>query len=248
MYNALKGLYKTPLTLSDFTTTVDNPNGIVSSDKVGPTIANDMKRKGTLAVIISLLAIFLYIAVRFKNWSWGAGGVIALAHDSIIVMGFYSIFTGILPFSLDVDQTFIAAVLTIIGYSINDTVVIFDRIREYRRLYPKRLLRDNVNGAINSTLSRTINSSGTTLVVLIAIAIFGGEVIRGFSCALALGVIVGTYSSVFIATPIMYDLNMRKEREKEEKEEEKNSGNKKGKKQVPAATPATEPATPEAKA
>lgn len=248
LYNALKGLYKTPLTLSDFTTTVDNPNGIVSSDKVGPTIANDMKRKGTLAVIISLLAIFLYIAVRFKNWSWGAGGVIALAHDSIIVMGFYSIFTGILPFSLDVDQTFIAAVLTIIGYSINDTVVIFDRIREYRRLYPKRLLRDNVNGAINSTLSRTINSSGTTLVVLIAIAIFGGEVIRGFSCALALGVIVGTYSSVFIATPIMYDLNMRKEREKEEKEEEKNSGNKKGKKQVPAATPATEPATPEAKA
>ncbi|MFA6879868.1 MAG: protein translocase subunit SecF, partial [Bacteroidales bacterium] len=247
LYNALKGMYKTPMSLQEFTTTVDNPNGIVSSDKVGPTIANDMKRKGILAVIISLIAIFLYIAVRFKNWSWGAGGVIALAHDSIIVIGFYSIFSGILPFSLDVDQTFIAAVLTIIGYSINDTVVIFDRIREYRRLYPKRLLRDNVNGAVNSTLSRTVNTSGTTLVVLIAIAIFGGEVIRGFSCALALGIIVGTYSSIFIATPIMYDINMKKEREKEDKEDDKNQSRKRVKKQV-AAAPAVAQSAPEVKA
>ncbi|MFA6703580.1 MAG: protein translocase subunit SecDF [Bacteroidales bacterium] len=247
LYNALKGMYKTPMSLQEFTTAVDNPNGIVSSDKVGPTIANDMKRKGILAVIISLIAIFLYIAVRFKNWSWGAGGVIALAHDSIIVIGFYSIFSGILPFSLDVDQTFIAAVLTIIGYSINDTVVIFDRIREYRRLYPKRLLRDNVNGAVNSTLSRTVNTSGTTLVVLIAIAIFGGEVIRGFSCALALGIIVGTYSSIFIATPIMYDINMKKEREKEDKEDDKNQSRKRVKKQV-AAAPAVAQSAPEVKA
>ena len=127
------------------------------------------------------------------------------------MIGFYSIFTGVLPFTLDVDQTFIAAVLTIIGYSINDTVVIFDRIREYKKLYPKRTLKDNVNGAVNSTLARTFNTSGTTLVVLLAIAIFGGDTIRGFAVALAIGVIVGTFSSVFIATPVMYDLNAKKQ-------------------------------------
>lgn len=216
LYNALKdGFFQTPLTLDQFTTTVDNPNGIISSDKVGPTIANDMKRKGTYAVIIALIAIFLYIASRFKNWSWGAGGVAALAHDAIIVMGFYSIFTGILPFSLDVDQTFIAAVLTIIGYSINDTVVIFDRIRENRLLYPKRSLKENINTAINSTLARSVNTSCTTLVVLLSIAIFGGETIRGFSTSLALGVIVGTFSSICVAAPIMYDINMKKQRKQE---------------------------------
>lgn len=223
LYNALKGFFRTPLTLEQFTTTVENPNGIISSDKVGPSIASDMKRNGIMAVVIALFAIFLYIWLRFKSWSWGAGGVIALVHDSAIVVGFYSIFSGIVPFSLDVDQTFIAAVLTIIGYSINDTVVIFDRIREYRKLYPKRLMRENVNAAINSTLARTINTSGSTLVVLIAIAIFGGEVIRGFSVAMALGIVVGTYSSVFIATPIMYDLIHRKERAKEAKEDSKGS-------------------------
>lgn len=217
LYNALKGFFETPLTQEQFTTTVDNPNGIASSDKVGPTIANDMKRKGTYAVIIALIAIFLYIAGRFSNWSWGAGGIAALAHDSIIVIGFYSIFTGILPFSLDVDQTFIAAVLTIIGYSINDTVVIFDRIREYKKLYPKRSLKENINGAVNSTLARTFNTSGTTLVVLLAIAIFGGDTIRGFAVALAIGVIVGTFSSVFVATPIMYDINKKKVEKVEKK-------------------------------
>lgn len=210
LYNALKGFFQTPLTQEQFTTTVDNPNGIVSSDKVGPTIANDMKRKGVYAVVIALFAIFIYIAARFSNWSWGAGGVAALAHDSIIVIGFYSIFTGVLPFTLDIDQTFIAAVLTIIGYSINDTVVIFDRIREYKRIYPKRTLKDNINGAVNSTLARTFNTSATTLVVLLAIAIFGGDTIRGFAVSLAIGVVVGTFSSVFIATPIMYDINKKK--------------------------------------
>lgn len=210
LYNALKGMFVTPQTLDQFRTTVDNPNGIISSDKVGPTIANDIKRKGTYAVILALIAIFFYIAARFKNWSWGAGGIAALAHDAIIVMGFYSIFSGILPFSLDVDQTFIAAVLTIIGYSINDSVVIFDRIREYKKLYTKRTIRENINGAVNSTLARTFNTSGTTLVVLLAIAIFGGDTIRGFAFSLAVGVLVGTFSSVFIATPIMYDLNKKK--------------------------------------
>lgn len=218
LYNALKDFFATPLTFAEFTSTIDNPNGIISSDKVGPTIANDIQRNAVIAVILSLVAIFLYIALRFKNWSWGLGGVLALAHDAIITIGFFSIFSGILPFSLDVDQTFIAAVLTIIGYSINDNVVIFDRIRENRSLYPKRELSININEALNSTLSRTINTSGTTLVTMLAIAIFGGEVIRGLAVALIVGVIFGTYSSVFIGTPLMYDLTQRKNKKLAAKE------------------------------
>jgi SecD/SecF fusion protein len=139
---------------------------------------------------------------------------VALLHDALFTMGFFSLFSGILPFSLDVDQTFIAAVLTIIGYSINDTVIIFDRIREYRTLYPKRDLRLNINEALNSTLSRTVNTGGTTLVTMLAIAIFGGEVIRGFSVALIIGIIIGTYSSVFMATPIVYDIVKKREAKK----------------------------------
>lgn len=210
LFDAMKPFYKEDITLSEFTSTLENPNGIISSDKVGPTIANDIKRDAIIAVLLSLLAIFAYIAFRFKNWRWGLSGVLGLTHDALIVIGFFSIFTGILPFSLDVDQTFIAAVLTIIGYSINNTVVIFDRIREYRTLYPKRDLKENVNGALNSTLARTVNTTMTTLVVMIAIALFGGEVIRGFAVALIVGITVGAYSSVFISTPFMYDLNMMK--------------------------------------
>lgn len=210
LYNAMKGFYNADMTFEQFTSTTENPNGIISSDKVGPTIANDIKRDAIIAVIIALIAIFAYIAARFRNWTWGIGGVVGLTHDTLIVIGFFSLFTGILPFSLDVDQTFIAAVLTIIGYSINNTVVIFDRIREYKTLYPKRDLRENANGALNSTLARTVNTTMTTLVVMVAIALFGGEVIRGFAVALIIGIIVGAYSSVFIATPVMYDLSMRK--------------------------------------
>ncbi len=210
LYNALKGFFNTKMTFEEFTSTIDNPNGIISSDKVGPTIANDMKRDALIAVFVALFAIFLYIAARFRNWTWGVGGVTSLVHDAIVMVGFFSVFSGLLPFSLDVDQTFIAAVLTIIGYSINDSVVIFDRIREYKTLYPKRDLKENINQALNSTLARTVNSSGTTLVVMIAIALFGGEVIRGFAVALIVGIIIGTYSSVFVGTPVMYDLNMRK--------------------------------------
>jgi len=210
IYNALKGFYANELSLEGFTSTLENPNGIVSSDRVDASIASEMKRDAVIAVILALIVIFGYIAIRFKNWTWGIGGVSSLIHNSIIVIGFYSIFTGVLPFTLDVDQTFIAAVLTIIGYSINDNVVIFDRIREYRTLYPKRPLEQNINEALNSTLSRTVNTSVSTLLVLIAIAIFGGEAIRGFSVSLALGVVVGTYASIFIGTPIMYDLNRKK--------------------------------------
>ena len=210
LYNALKTFYANDLTLESFTSTLENPNGIVSSDRVDASIASEVRRDAVIAVILALIVIFGYIAFRFKNWSWGVGGVSSLIHNSIIVIGFYSIFSGVLPFTLDVDQTFIAAVLTIIGYSINDNVVIFDRIREYRTLFPKRPLEQNINEALNATLSRTINTSVSTLLVLIAIAIFGGESIRGFSVSLALGVLVGTYASIFIGTPIMYDLNRRK--------------------------------------
>ncbi len=206
LYKAVGGLYANDITFEEFRSTLENPNGIISSDKVGATIANDMKRDAMVAVVIALLVIFAYIAVRFKYWTWGLGGTLGLAHTAVIVIGFFSFFSGILPFSLDVDQTFIAAILTIIGYAINDTVVIFDRIREYKVIHPKRAFDLNVNEALNSTLSRTMNTSVTTLVVMIAIAIFGGEVIRGLAVALILGITIGTYASLFIATPIMYDV------------------------------------------
>lgn len=209
LYNALKPFFaEEDITLDQFKSTVDNPNGIISSDKVGPTIANDMKRDAIIAVILSLLVIFAYIAVRFKGWTWGLGGVVSLAHTAIIVIGFFSLFSGILPFNLDVDQTFIAAILTIIGYAINDNVVIFDRIREYRTLHPNVDVKTNTNQAINATLTRTINTSVSTLVTMLAIAIFGGESIRGLAVALILGICIGTYASIFVGTPVMFDATM----------------------------------------
>ena len=215
LYNALKGFFaEKDLTLGEFTSTLDNPNGIISSDKVGPTIANDMKRSAIFAVLIALFVIFAYIAVRFNGWTWGLGGVLSLAHTAIIVIGFFSLFSGILPFNLDVDQTFIAAILTIIGYAINDNVVIFDRIREFKALHPKTDFKTNANIALNSTLTRTINTSVSTLVTMLAIAIFGGESIRGLSVALILGICFGTYASIFIGTPIMYDAYVWNEKRK----------------------------------
>ncbi len=206
LYTALKGFYTDEIEFGEFTSSLDNPNGIISSDKVGATIANDIKRGAIIAVIIALLVIFGYIAIRFKNWTWGLGGVTSLAHTAVIVIGFFSLFTGILPFTLDVDSTFIAAILTIIGYAINDNVVIFDRIREYKGLHPNADLKENVNAALNSTLARTMNTSISTLITMLAIACFGGETIRGLAVALILGIIIGTYASIFIGTPVMFDL------------------------------------------
>ena len=214
LFDSLKGFYAEDITFDDFKDTANNPNGIISSDSVGPTIANDIKRNAVIAVIISLIVIFAYIAVRFKKWTWGLGGVVSLAHTAIIVIGFFSIFSGILPFSLDVDMTFIAAILTIIGYAINDNVVIFDRIREYKKDHPKADFGENTNLALNATLSRTINTSLTTLVTMLAIAIWGGEVIRGLAVALILGIIIGTYASIFIGTPVMYDATKANEKKK----------------------------------
>lgn len=178
----------------------------MSSQKVGPTIADDIKESATIAIILSLVVMFLYILIRFKNWQYGMGATVALVHDTVIVLGMFSILNSIMPFSMEIDQSFIAAILTIVGYSINDTVVVFDRVREYLGLHPKNDLKTNMNEAISSTLSRTINTSLTTFFVLLVIFIFGGEVIRGFVFGLLIGTIVGTYSSVFIASPIAYDL------------------------------------------
>ncbi len=212
LYEAVKGLFKEEISLEEFTSTLDNPNGIISSDKVGATIAADIKRGAIISVILALFIIFAYIAFRFKGWTWGLGGVVSLAHTSIIVIGFFSLFSGILPFNLDVDQTFIAAILTIIGYAINDNVVIFDRIRENLSLHPNDDFKVQVNKSLNQTLTRTVNTSVSTLLPMIAIACFGGESIRGLAVALILGIIIGTYASIMIGTPVMFDATLSKKK------------------------------------
>ena len=184
--------------------------GIMSSIKVGPTIADDIKKNSFLAVIGSLIVVFLYILLRFQKWQFSLGAVAAVFHDVLIVLGIFSITYTFMPFSMEINQAFIAAILTVIGYSLNDTVVVFDRIREYIGEHTKWEFDTTVNAALNSTLSRTLNTSLTTLIVLLSIFIFGGESIRGFMFALIIGVIVGTYSSVFIATPVMYDTQSKK--------------------------------------
>ena len=223
LYNALSPFFAEKLTIDEFKSTLDNANGIISSDKVGPTIANDIKRDAIIAVILALFVIFAYIAFRFKGWTWGLGGVVSLAHTAIIVIGFFSLFSGILPFNLDVDQTFIAAILTIIGYAINDNVVIFDRIREYRTLHPNTDIKTNTNLALNATLTRTVNTSVSTLVTMLAIAIWGGESIRGLAVALILGICIGTYASIFIGTPVMYDATVSRQKKLAETSAKKSS-------------------------
>ncbi len=179
------------------------------SQKVGPAVAEDVTRAAIWSVVFALIVIFVYIMIRFTKWQYGAGAVLGLAHNTIVVLGIFSIFSGLLPFSLEIDQAFIAAILTVVGYSINDTVVVFDRIREYHRLYPKRDDKSNTDAALNSTLRRTFSTSLSTLVVLIAIFIFGGTSIKGFVFALLIGIIVGTYSSLFVATPLSYDFRQK---------------------------------------
>ena len=218
LYESLKGFYDDGLTFDEFVSTLDNPNGIISSDKVGASIANDIKRNAVISIILALIVIFAYIAFRFKGWAWGLGGVVSLAHTSIIIIGFFSLFSGILPFNLDVDQTFIAAILTIIGHAINDTVVIFDRIRENLSLHVKDDFKDTVNKSLNATLTRTVNTSVSTLLPMLAIAIFGGESIRGLSVALCLGICIGTYASIMIGTPIMFDATMSRRKKLAAKE------------------------------
>ena len=179
------------------------------SEKVGPTIANDIKRQAVWAIGFSLLIVFIYLMVRFK-WQYSVGALVAIVHDILIVLGVFSLFYNRLPFSLEIDQAFIAAILTVVGYSINDTVVVFDRVREYLKIHPKWELKDIFNKGLNGTLSRTFSTSISTFVVLLTIFIFGGEVIRGFTFALLLGVVIGTYSSLFIASPVAYFILKKK--------------------------------------
>ena len=206
MFNALKNNLPNGLTYDDFVNGSDDKSvGIMGSSKVGPTIADDIKKNSFLAIIGSLIVVFLYILIRFRNWQYSLGAVAAVFHDVLVVLGVFSLTYSFMPFNMEINQAFIAAILTVIGYSLNDTVVVFDRIREFRLINKSWELTKTVNGALNSTLSRTLNTSFTTLVVLLAIFIFGGESIQGFMFALIIGVMIGTYSSVFIATPVMFD-------------------------------------------
>jgi SecD/SecF fusion protein len=184
--------------------------GIQSSQKVGPSVADDITLSAIISVCFALLVIGLYILLRFRNISYSVGAVASLAHDTIVIMGIFSLFQNVMPFSLEIDQAFIAAILTVIGYSINDNVVVFDRIRENISNSTSKNEFAIMNGAMNSTLSRTFSTSMSTAIVLIIIFIFGGEVIRGFVFAMLVGVIVGTYSTLFVACPISYDLIARK--------------------------------------
>jgi len=198
-----------------------NANYLMNTQKVGPTIARDITIQAIWAVLFVLVIIAVYIIIRFRNWPFGMGAIVSLLHDVLIVLGLYSLLYGIMPFSLEIDQAFIAAILTVIGYSINDTVVVYDRIREWRKLYPKREPIEVFNGAINSTLSRTFNTSMTTFLVILIIFLFGGVVIKGFVFALLIGIFVGTYSSVFVAAPVAFDFLRLEDKRREKKMQHK---------------------------
>lgn len=206
MYDALRSRLPSDVSFDDFTVgSNDREIGIMSSMKVGPTIADDIKNDSFWAVLGSLIVVFLYILLRFRKWQYSLGAVAAVFHDVLIVLGIFSLAYNIMPFSMEINQAFIAAILTVIGYSLNDTVVVFDRIREFANEHTTWPMNKTINSALNSTLGRTLNTSLTTLLVLLAIFIFGGESLRGFMFAMIVGIIVGTYSSLFIATPVMYD-------------------------------------------
>ena len=220
LYEGCKPFLAEDVTFDEFKSTEINPEvGIMQSQKVGPAVADDITQSAIWAVLAALLGIFLYVLLRFRNVAFSVGALVGLAHDALFVLGAYALLWKVMPFSMEIDQSFIAAILTIIGYSINDTVVVFDRVREYKGLYPKRELMLNMNNALNDTLSRTFSTSMSTFVVLLAIFCFGGETIRGFVFALMLGVIVGTYSTLCVATPLAYDIQEAIARRKAKKAE-----------------------------
>ncbi len=219
LFTSLKaaGKLSSDLTLATFIDRENRDGGsIISSQKVGPSIAEDITRGAIISVILALIAIFLYILIRFRNVAYSVGAIFALCFDTLIIIGMYSICWGWMPFSLEIDQTFIGAVLTAIGYSINDKVVIFDRIREFTGLYPKRNRKNLFDDALNTTLARTINTSVSTLIVLLAIFFLGGDSIRSFAFAMILGVVFGTCSSLFVAAPTAYVVMKKTKKEKDE--------------------------------
>jgi SecD/SecF fusion protein len=211
LYESVKPLLTQNIDLATF---IDRDNytggSIISSQKVGPSIADDIKTSAIYSVVLALIAIGIYILIRFRNIAYSISSVAALTSDTIMIIGAYSLLWGLVPFSLEIDQTFIGAVLTAIGYSINDKVVIFDRIREFFGLYPKRDVRLLFNESLNTTLARTINTSVSTLIVLLCIFILGGDSIRSFAFAMILGVVVGTLSSLFLAAPLAYQIIKKK--------------------------------------
>ena len=205
LYEGLKSMVPSNVTKEQFLSQYRR-----SSETVFPTIASDIKTKAIWAVLLSLVIMFIYIFIRFRNWQYGVGAMVALAHDTMIVIGIYSLLWGILPFTMEIDQSFIAAILTVIGYSVNDSVVVFDRIREFLPLHRKRPVNEVINLAMNDTLSRTLNTGVTSILVLIAMFFLGGATIRGFLFAMIVGIIVGTYSSIFVASSIVYDTTKKK--------------------------------------
>ena len=209
MYQHLKPMLKEGTSQDEFVSEY-----IQSSQKVGPTVADDIKTAAVWAILFSLVIVSLYIFIRFKDFAFSVGTLASLAHDVAIILGVYSLFYSIMPFSMEMDQSFIAAILTYVGYSVNDTVVIFDRIRENIRLYPKRDRESIMNESLNETLSRTFSTSASVMVVMIAIFVFGGETIRGFIFALLIGSILGVYSTLFVAVPVAYDLISKKQKRK----------------------------------
>ncbi len=209
VYESVKGIYASDVSFETFQKVY-----VKSSVKIGATVADDIRRTSFLAGFFAILGVFIYIFVRFRRYEYAVGAVIALVHDPILVLGTFSLLRHVLPFSLEIDQNIVAAILTLIGYSVNDTVVVFDRIREFIGLHPTRNLEENVNASINTTLSRTIMTAATVFLVSLVLFIFGGEAVRGFSFALLIGVAIGTYSSIFVASPIMVDLMKYKNKNK----------------------------------
>jgi len=202
LYDNLKPLLKSSTTKAEFI-----KDNIKSSQKVGPTVADDIKRSAIWAVLLAILGIGLYIFIRFREWGYALGAIVSLAHDAIITLGLFSLLYGYLPFSMEIDQAFIAAILTVIGYSVHDTVINYDRIRENVLLFPKRDRISLINLSVNEMLGRTFSTTMTVILTLLSMFIFGGETIRGFIFAMLFGIFIGTYSSVFIASPITVEMD-----------------------------------------
>jgi len=198
------------LILSNFASLYpDNPVTVQKTDLVGPRFAEDLRQAAMYSILFALAVVFIYIFIRFKGWYFSAGAIAALAHDVLIVLGIFTLLAEVVPFDVSIDQALIAAFLTIVGYSLNDTVVVFDRIRENSIIYKTMNFRDMINKSLNDTLSRTVITSVTTLFVVTVLFIFGGEVLKGFAFALVLGVILGTYSSLFVASALVVELQKR---------------------------------------
>jgi SecD/SecF fusion protein len=219
LFESLKQHFSADLTYDKFVNAYAGKQyGVVQASKVGPTVAEDIKTNAYWAVLGAMLIVFLYLLISFRKWQYGLGAIAAVAHDVIFVLGIYSLFYKIMPFGMEIDQHFIAAILTVIGYSMNDTVIVFDRVREFLDGKTKGTFPEIVNKSINSTMSRTINTSLTMIGVLAIMFVFGGESIRGFIFAMLIGIIVGTYSSLFIATPVLVDTISREDKKLIEKQ------------------------------